>query len=465
MAYSLNFVADFGPLTGLTVHAKIFDAAGVQVGSTVTSGVVALGGGVYQYLATLPDGHRGALLMFDSGNAARQVAFAVNPEEAERVDTKISTRSTFNASSQSVTTDAASRTASKATVSNLATAAAVAALPSAVGIRSEMDANSSRLAAIKTETAGIANLPTAAGVRSEIDTNSTKLAAILEDTAAMVTPPSADAIRAEIDASSSKLAAILEDTAAIAPPPTAAAIRAEMDTNSSKLAAILEDTAATITPPSAADIRNEMDANSTKLAAILEDTSAVSASASPAAIRAEIDANSTKLAAILEDTDAFGAGLVSFDEAFAQQLAATARAQQAAVDDAGNLIITAGSTFEAVIGELNIPANWQRLYFTVKGSSSHKDSRALVQIRLTRAGDAGDGLLRLDGEEATVNQGSLAVDVVASTVTIRLDDEATQALAQRSAHYDLKLIEADGSSRVLAWGAVAIWATPTAAVS
>lgn len=95
MAYTLNFTADFGSHTGLTLNAKLYDTAGTQTGSTITSGFVEIGDGVYSYnFTTIPDNHRGSFVIYDSSVTSRKVVFSVNPEEAENIDVKTSTRST-----------------------------------------------------------------------------------------------------------------------------------------------------------------------------------------------------------------------------------------------------------------------------------------------------------------------------------------------------------------------------------
>lgn len=88
MAYSLNFVANFGPFnSGKTLNGKLLDTAGVQVGATITTGFHEVDDGVYEYMHTaLPDNHRGLFLMFDTVDTTLAVGIAINPEEAERTD-------------------------------------------------------------------------------------------------------------------------------------------------------------------------------------------------------------------------------------------------------------------------------------------------------------------------------------------------------------------------------------------
>lgn len=82
MSYQLNFVATF-PVAGLTLNAKLYDAAASQVGVTITSGFVDHGDRSYSYLATIPNGHVGTFVVYDSTQPTRAVRFSINPQEAE----------------------------------------------------------------------------------------------------------------------------------------------------------------------------------------------------------------------------------------------------------------------------------------------------------------------------------------------------------------------------------------------
>jgi len=104
--------------------------------------------------------------------------------------------------------------------------------------------------------------PTAAAIRSEIDANSTKLDTNVGSrlaTAGYTSPPAASAIRSEIDANSTKLDVAVGTRLAAAgytAPPTVAAIRAEMDANSTKLDATVGSrlAAASYVAPANSDI-------------------------------------------------------------------------------------------------------------------------------------------------------------------------------------------------------------------
>ena len=98
MAYTLLFVADFGPTqTGLTLNAQLYDSDGTPNGSAITTGFVEIDStnapGVYSYSHTsVPDDHRGSFAMYKASDQTKRVAFAINPEEAENLDVAVSSR-------------------------------------------------------------------------------------------------------------------------------------------------------------------------------------------------------------------------------------------------------------------------------------------------------------------------------------------------------------------------------------
>lgn len=86
MSYTLNYVFTFQNLPGLTLNAAIYDAANptpAQVGSTITAGFSEIGYGTYSFWATIPDGHVGAFVVWDSAQPSRRIAFSINPQEGE----------------------------------------------------------------------------------------------------------------------------------------------------------------------------------------------------------------------------------------------------------------------------------------------------------------------------------------------------------------------------------------------
>lgn len=83
MSYPVLFTATFHNQPSLTLNAILYGSDGVQVGSTITTGFVNLGNGVYHLVATIPDGHVGTLVIYDSATPSRCYGFAVNPVEIE----------------------------------------------------------------------------------------------------------------------------------------------------------------------------------------------------------------------------------------------------------------------------------------------------------------------------------------------------------------------------------------------
>jgi hypothetical protein len=175
-----------------------------------------------------------------------------------------------------------------------------------VSVRSEIDLNSTRLAAIEQaiEDIQIGGAATpeqiAEAVRTEMDANSLDLNAIQDAIAGLPAAPSAADIRGEIDTNSTRFTALDQAVAAI-DPPTAVEIRQEMDANSADLNTIQQAIAGLPTPPTAAAIRQEMDTNSAKLTDIHNDIAAIPAAPTPTAIRQEIDLHSSQLTAIRSD--------------------------------------------------------------------------------------------------------------------------------------------------------------------
>src|SRR5882724_9076878 len=90
MAYTLDYSIDLGAVnTGLTLTAQLVNTAGASVGGLISTGFTEIGVGNYLWhYAAFPDGHRGGVI-FKSG-ATIKAFTAINPEEAENVDIKVS---------------------------------------------------------------------------------------------------------------------------------------------------------------------------------------------------------------------------------------------------------------------------------------------------------------------------------------------------------------------------------------
>jgi hypothetical protein len=102
-----------------------------------------------------------------------------------------------------------------------------------------------------------------------------------------------------------------------------------------------------------------------------------------------------------------------------------------------------GDSLSVSLTGLGSLAGYVSLDFTVKRSKSDSDDEAIIRIRKNASG-LNDGLLRLNGAEATAGDGSLVIDdLAAGNVTVNL---AASVMAQLTAwsgyHYDVQEITA-----------------------
>jgi len=130
------------------------------------------------------------------------------------------------------------------------------------------------------------------------------------------------------------------------------------------------------------------------------------------------------------------------------------------------LSITRAVSFDVTVTGMTIPANWDKIYFTVKGNSTQADNVAQVQIVITNGGDAGDGLLYANGEAAgDATQAELTVDQPGGDITVTITDDQTEELTAGTYSYDFKVITDESKSTILAAGVVSITTPITLAVS
>jgi len=87
MTYTLDFLLGLGSgKAGLSdLRAQLFDTAGSNVGSAVSTGFVEIGSGNYLWhYASIPDAHRGGVKFYSNATPATILAAnAINPQEAE----------------------------------------------------------------------------------------------------------------------------------------------------------------------------------------------------------------------------------------------------------------------------------------------------------------------------------------------------------------------------------------------
>lgn len=99
MAFTLDTAlsADAAGITDL--RAQLYDTAGANVGSAISTGFVDLGSNWYHWhYASFPDGHRGGVKFYRASAPTVILAVtAINPEEGENLDTKLSLLATATA--------------------------------------------------------------------------------------------------------------------------------------------------------------------------------------------------------------------------------------------------------------------------------------------------------------------------------------------------------------------------------
>lgn len=126
--------------------------------------------------------------------------------------------------------------------------------------------------------------------------------------------------------------------------------------------------------------------------------------------------------------------------------------------DGNTITLTRFVTFSETISGLTIAADWEVVYLTIKRRATNDDPDAIVQIKVTNGGDAGDGLQTLnqadpDDNSLTAADGSLTVNHSAGMVAVYLTDEATAALPRAAGMtWDIKVIDASGDSAQAATG-------------
>lgn len=99
--------------------------------------------------------------------------------------------------------------------------------------------------------------------------------------------------------------------------------------------------------------------------------------------------------------------------------------------NAGVVTITSTTSLAGTITGLTIPADWLRMYWTVKRSLLDADADAIIQIVVTNGEDEEDGLVVIAGEEAEdETEGSLVVNQPAGTVAFALTAGATALLPE-----------------------------------
>lgn len=133
------------------------------------------------------------------------------------------------------------------------------------------------------------------------------------------------------------------------------------------------------------------------------------------------------------------------------------------------LAIKKAVSFDVDVTGMTIPANWDKIYWTVKATTSVPDSEAVLQVVITNGGDAGDGLIYLNGADNAghEDEASLTVDQPGGTITISITDDYTALVsgATPTLTSDFKAITDESKSVQLAVCPVSISSAVTLSVA
>lgn len=148
--------------------------------------------------------------------------------------------------------------------------------------------------------------------------------------------------------------------------------------------------------------------------------------------------------------------------AYSQRTLTQSSTQSSSADDDTALIVWRGDSMSlsiAGLGDLSARTG-PKLWFTVKDSRADADADAVMQLT------EHDGLLVIEGEEATAGFGSITVDdVEAGNVIVALSPAMTALLSSRTdAIYDVQVYES-GRVRTLRSGSFSVLADVTRSTS
>lgn len=114
-----------------------------------------------------------------------------------------------------------------------------------------------------------------------------------------------------------------------------------------------------------------------------------------------------------------------------------------------NLTIHRGDTLNATFTGLANNTGWEKLWFTIKAALTDSDTDSLVQIVLSSPSDVGDGLVYINGVDATGSHGAITV-VSTTSITVTMDAEETANLVPApKLYYDIQMQTASGITTVV----------------
>jgi hypothetical protein len=295
--------------------------------------------------------------------------------------------------------------------------------------------------------------------------------------------PTAAAIRSEIDANSSKLDAAVSTrlaTAGYSAPPTVVQIRQELDANSADLDAI-QTNQTTINNnvlgiPAAvwlvgtrtltgfgtlvADIASAVWGTASRTLSAFGFTVNTNPNATETAIKTNTDKIGTAMeldggvyrftANALEQAPAGGGGgggssaadIWSYPDRSLTQTAS----QVQAVLTGSRLVIHRGDSWSQPLTAAGALTGYAKLWLTIKRSKNDADEDAVLQWLLSSPGGGGDGLQRLNGAAAIAADGALTVqDEALGNLTPALTPAASLQLAEaQGLYYDIQILTPAG---------------------
>ena len=180
-----------------------------------------------------------------------------------------------------------------------------------------------------------------------------------------------------------------------------------------------------------------------------------------AATGAEADAILAAIAA-LNDLSSAGAqaaaaaALAAYDAATSADVSAivtTIAATDQPDVEPGTLVMRTAATYDGEVSGLTslIYVDWTKAIFTIKYAGLNAtDAGATLQIQVSNPGsESDDGILIINGTEATKNQASLSINAGTGVATIHITDNAMAAIVPDTDNYeyDIKFYDSAGNSR------------------
>lgn len=146
----------------------------------------------------------------------------------------------------------------------------------------------------------------------------------------------------------------------------------------------------------------------------------------------------------LADLTASGVATAASIWAYATRTLTSTTAQTAAAQAGSDLAITKYLGYSATLTGVTIPADWTAIVLTAETNLTPDDSAALLQVRESNPGVAGDGAIYVSGAAAgaLASGASLTVDQPNGTIVITLTASLTSALTACRATYDIKILSA-----------------------